>query len=139
VVKDPKTGEYAPIGYTKREVHAAEKAELISVARAMNDDFEPKVRKLFDAEVQAATRAIETGLYAGYRCPEFTWDCIRVYGEHKCFCGHLYREHEQFDGKKYMLPCHSCKCKRFAYIPSRPEDVGLEFLNIFRIYFLICF
>jgi hypothetical protein len=54
-------GEYAPIGYTKREVHAAEKAELISVARAMNDDFEPKVRKLFNAEVIAAEKAIKSG------------------------------------------------------------------------------
>jgi hypothetical protein len=124
IVKNEQTGEYAPVGYTKREVHAAEKAELISVARAMNDDFEPKVRRLFDAEVQAANRAIETGLYAGYRCPEFTWDCIRICGEHKCFCGHSYKEHEQFDGKKYMLKCHGCKCKRFAFIPSRPEDVG---------------
>ena len=66
-------GEYAPVGYTKREVHAAEKAELISVARAMNDDFEPKVRKLFQAEVEAAERAIASGLYASFRCPEFTW------------------------------------------------------------------
>ena len=27
-------------------------------------------------------------------------------------------------GKKHMLSCHSCKCKRYAFIPSRPEDVG---------------
>ena len=27
-------------------------------------------------------------------------------------------------GKKTMLPCHQCKCKSFAFIPSRPEDVG---------------
>ena len=102
----------------------------MSVARAMNDDFEPKVRRLFDAEVQAATRAIQSGLYIGYRCPEFTWDCIRVMDEHKCFCGHLLREHDKFDGKKYMLPCHSCKCRRFQFIPSRPEDVGCVYVNI---------
>lgn len=111
-------------GYTKREIRPADKAELISVARAMNDDFEPKVRRLFNAEVNAADLAIQSGLYIGYRCPEFTWDCIRVCPEHKCFCGHLLNEHERFDGKKYMLPCHECKCKRFAFIPSRPEDVG---------------
>ena len=49
-------------GYTKREVKQADKAELLSVARAMNDDFEPKVRKLFSAEVQAADHAIQTGI-----------------------------------------------------------------------------
>lgn len=82
-----------------RPVRQAEKAELISVARAMNDDFAPKVQKLFNSEVQAAQSAIRTGLYIGYRCPEFTWDCIRVFSEHKCFCGHLLNEHENFDGK----------------------------------------
>ena len=56
------------VGYTKREVHAAEKAELISVARAMNDDFEPKVRKLFNAEVQAAENAIRTGKHLKNVC-----------------------------------------------------------------------
>ncbi|RNA40391.1 hypothetical protein BpHYR1_021610, partial [Brachionus plicatilis] len=117
-------GEYAPVGYTKREIKPADKAELVSVARAMNDDFAPRVRKLFNAEAEAAEEAIRTGLYVGYRCPEFTWDCIRVNKHHKCFCGHLLDDHEKFDGKKFMLPCHQCKCKRYAFIPSRPEDVG---------------
>ena len=94
------------------------------MAKAMNQDFEPKLRHLFNAECQAATNAIETGLYAGYRCPEFTWDCIRVNETHKCFCGHLLSDHEKFTGKQHMLPCKDCKCKRFAFIPSRPEDVG---------------
>jgi hypothetical protein len=85
-------------GYTKREIKPADKAELISVARAMNDDFEPKVRSLFSSEVQAAERAISRKLYVGFRCPEFTWDCIRVHEEHKCFCGHLLKDHEEFDG-----------------------------------------
>ena len=126
IVEKNADGEYAPIGYTKRVVKQADKAELISVARAMNgdDDFESKMRQLFNGEVQAASRAIATGLYIGYRCPEFTWDCIRVNEQHKCFCGHLLGEHERFDGKKYMLPCGSCKCKRFAFVPARPEDVG---------------
>lgn len=117
---------YNQKGYTKREVRQADKAELLSVARAMNDDFEPKVRRLFNSEVAAADIAIRSGLYIGFRCPEFTWDCIRVGPENKCFCGHLLNQHERFDGKKYMLPCQECKCKRFAFIPSRPEDVGLE-------------
>ncbi len=45
-----------------RPVRQAEKAELISVARAMNDDFAPKVQRLFNSEVQAAQNAIKTGL-----------------------------------------------------------------------------
>ncbi len=125
IIKRNTNGEYAPIGYTKREVIPAEKAELVSMARAMNADFEPKLRNLFNEECQAATRAIETGLYVGYRRPENTWDCIRVTDSHKCFCGHFLYEHENFDGKKYMIGCkQDCKCKRFAFIPSRPEDVG---------------
>ncbi len=94
------------------------------MAKAMNDDFAPKLRKLFNAECIAAQNAIQTGLYIGYRCPEFTWDCIRINETHKCFCGHLLNQHEHFDGKKMMLKCGDCKCKRFSYIPSRPEDVG---------------
>jgi len=69
----------------------------------MNDDFEPKVRKLFNTEVQAAERAIATKLYIGFRCPEFTWDCIRVHEEHKCFCGHLLKQHEEFDGYSFLF------------------------------------
>jgi hypothetical protein len=127
-------------GYTKREIKPADKAELLSVARAMNgDEFEPRVRKLFNTEVLAADNAIQTGLYVGYRCPEFTWDCIRVHSEHKCFCGHLLNEHEQFDGKKAMLKCFQCKCKRFAFIPSRPGYFYFEYFfshpNIFKCLF----
>ncbi len=48
-------------GYTKREIVPAEKAEVVSMAKAMNKDFEPKVRHLFNAECQAANNAIETG------------------------------------------------------------------------------
>lgn len=59
-----------------------------------------------------------------YRCPEFTWDCIRVFHGHKCFCGHLLDEHQEFDGRRVTLPCGNCKCKSFSFIPSRPEDVG---------------
>lgn len=124
IIEKNADGEYAPIGYTKREIVPAEKAELISVAKSMNPDFDTKLRKLFNPECQAADKAIETGLYIGYRCPEYTWDCIRVTDTHKCFCGHFLNDHEKFDGKKHMLHCGSCKCKRFAFIPSRPEDVG---------------
>ena len=96
------------------------------MARAMNPagEFEPRVRRLFNAEAVAAEAAVQTGLYIGYRCAEFNWDCIRVGVEHKCFCGHLLKSHESFTGKNHMLKCGECVCKRFAFVPSRPEDVG---------------
>lgn len=124
IIEKKDDGEYGPIGYTKRDIIPAKQAELVSVAKAMNADFEPKLRKLFNAECEAANNAIETGLYIGYRCPENTWDCIRVNESHKCFCGHLLSDHDKFDGKKSVLRCNECKCKQFSFIPSRPEDVG---------------
>jgi hypothetical protein len=129
------------------------------MAKAMNDDFAPKLRNLFNSECQAAENAIQTGLYIGYRCPEFTWDCIRINETHKCFCGHLLNEHEKYDGKyifnifffknlfmftyfdliaiegkKHMLRCGQCSCKRFSFVPSRPEDVGLETSIIIKVF-----
>lgn len=120
-------GEYAPVGYKKREIRPAEKAELLSVAKAMHqDEYEPRVRKLFATEAQAAEEALRTRLYVSYRLPNQNWDCIRVSSQHKCFCGCLLAAHEKFTGKQNMLRCETagCKCKRFAFIPSRPEDVG---------------
>lgn len=74
------------------------------MAKAMNGEaFPTKVRQLFNAECEAAENAIQTGLYIGYRCPEFTWDCIRVNLNHKCFCGHLLIEHERFDGIYFAI------------------------------------
>ncbi|KAH0617281.1 hypothetical protein JD844_015316 [Phrynosoma platyrhinos] len=40
-----------------------------------------------------------TGLYIGWRCPEYLWDCFRVGDESKCFCGHLLRQHQVYVGK----------------------------------------
>eukprot|EP00071_Canis_lupus_P047745 XP_022281302.1 protein FAM221B isoform X2 [Canis lupus familiaris] len=34
------------------------------------------------------------GLYIGWRCPHYIWDCFRIGDESKCFCGHLLREHQ---------------------------------------------
>ena len=101
ITKNASTGEYHPIGYTQREIIPAEKKELLSVAKAMNGEaFPTRVRKLFNAECEAAENAIQTGLYVGYRCPEFDYDCIRVHSNHKCFCGHILEEHDKFDGFK---------------------------------------
>jgi hypothetical protein len=48
-------------GYTKRIVKPAEKYDVVSFARAMNDDFAPKLKKLFDYETEAAVEAQRTG------------------------------------------------------------------------------
>ncbi|XP_066273759.1 protein FAM221B-like [Branchiostoma lanceolatum] len=119
-------GLIVPKGYTARPVIPAKKAELISVARAMNDDFAGKVKTLFDPEREAALAAIRTGVYIGWRCPEFTWDCIRVGDMSKCFCGHLLNQHAQYTGRSVKVKCvmGGCECKAFAFVPGRPEDVG---------------
>ena len=40
-----------------------------------------------------------SGIYIGWRCPEFNHDCQRVGMSSKCFCGHLLGEHGEFTGK----------------------------------------
>ncbi|XP_028415248.1 protein FAM221B-like [Dendronephthya gigantea] len=117
----------APKGYTARPIVPASKAELLPVARAMNrEDFAPRLKKLFDPEREAALEAIETGVYIGWRCPEFKHDCIRVGKASKCFCGHLLSEHSHYHGNSVKVPCRvgSCACKAFAFVPARPEEVG---------------
>ena len=115
----------APKGYTARPIVPASKAELLPVARAMNrEDFAPRLKKLFDPEREAALEAIETGIYIGWRCPEFKHDCIRVGKLSKCFCGHVLREHSNYHGNSVSVPCRACGCKAFAFVPARPEDVG---------------
>lgn len=44
-----------------RPVQAAKNYDVVSFARAMNDDFGPKVKKLFDPEREAALQALQTG------------------------------------------------------------------------------
>ena len=115
----------APKGYTARPIVPASKAELLPVARAMNrEDFAPRLKELFDPEREAALEAIETGIYIGWRCPEFKHDCIRVGKSSKCFCGHLLSEHNSYHGNSVSVPCRACVCKAFAFVPARPEDVG---------------
>lgn len=49
------------VGYSMRPVVAAENYDVISFARAMNDDFAPRVKKLFEPERKAAVEAQRTG------------------------------------------------------------------------------
>ncbi|KAK3602350.1 hypothetical protein CHS0354_013343 [Potamilus streckersoni] len=119
-------GMLVPEGYTVRKIEPAKNYDVESFARAMNPDFAPRLKKLFDPETEAAVEAQKTGIYIGWRCPEFKHDCQRVNKMSKCFCGHLLGEHDKYTGHSVRVPCKqmNCKCKAFAWIPSRAEDVG---------------
>ncbi|XP_060572303.1 protein FAM221B-like [Ruditapes philippinarum] len=119
-------GMLVPEGYTMRKIEPAKNYDVESFARAMNPDFAPRLKQLFDPETEAAVRAQQTGIYIGWRCPDFKHDCQRVNDMSKCFCGHLLGEHGKYTGKSVLVPCKQggCKCKGFAWIPSRAEDVG---------------
>lgn len=119
-------GILIPEGYSVRKIEPAKNYDVESFARAMNPDFAPRLKKLFDPETEAAVQAQKTGIYIGWRCPDFKHDCQRVNDMSKCFCGHLLGEHGHYTGKSVQVPCKqmSCKCKGFAWIPSRAEDVG---------------
>lgn len=51
------------LGYTARKIEPAKNYDVESFARAMNPDFAPRLKKLFDPETEAAVRAQKTGGY----------------------------------------------------------------------------
>nr|XP_025973176.1 protein FAM221B [Dromaius novaehollandiae] len=103
----------------------AEEAELMSVAKATCcDQFGRQVEELFYLEKEAALKALRTGLYVGWRCPEYLWDCFRVGDRSKCFCGHLLSEHQPYTQGAVPCAVERCECQSFTFIPSRAEDVG---------------
>ncbi|XP_066916647.1 protein FAM221B-like [Clytia hemisphaerica] len=126
VIGKPSTALIQQRHYTVKPIIPARKKELISVAKAMHrDDFSPRLRNLYQRETNAAVTALEQGLYIGWRCPEFTWDCIRLDSKSRCFCDHNLDSHEPFKGgKTKKLKCLQCPCKSFNFIPQRPEDIG---------------
>ncbi|XP_069061766.1 protein FAM221B isoform X5 [Pleurodeles waltl] len=63
-----------------------------------------KVREIFQAEAIAAAKAVKKGIYVGWRCPEYNWDCFRLGDESKCFCGHLLKQHQSYT---------DCRCQFF--------------------------
>uniref|UniRef100_A0AAZ3QQ02 Uncharacterized protein n=1 Tax=Oncorhynchus tshawytscha TaxID=74940 RepID=A0AAZ3QQ02_ONCTS len=85
-----------------------------------------KVKDLIGPEREAALKAMQTGVYVGWRCPDLTWDCFRVGDSSMCFCGHHLYEHGKYTGSSVRVPClvPSCSCGAFAFMPSRPEEVG---------------
>ncbi|XP_005100430.1 protein FAM221B [Aplysia californica] len=119
-------GMYVPEGYRMREIKPAKNYDVVSMAKAMNDDFAPKLKELFDTETAAAIEAQKTGIYIGWRCPEFQHDCQRVFHTSRCFCDHALSEHAQYNALSVKVPCRipGCNCKAFEWIPNRPEDIG---------------
>ncbi|XP_070587436.1 protein FAM221B-like [Erythrolamprus reginae] len=124
--KSPPAKKAAP-KYTVRTITPAEKEELVSVAKAMHRErFARNVKELFHLEKEAALKSLQTGLYIGWRCPEYLWDCFRVGEESRCFCGHLLKLHQVYVEKRATVPCTlpGCRCQGFLFIPSCPEEVG---------------
>uniref|UniRef100_A0A671F638 Family with sequence similarity 221 member B n=1 Tax=Rhinolophus ferrumequinum TaxID=59479 RepID=A0A671F638_RHIFE len=119
------TAHTAQPGYTVGPVVPAKQAELVELAKAMHrEKFGAHMNNLFQWEKSAALNAMQTGLYIGWRCPHYLWDCFRIGDESKCFCGHLLREHQIISD--ISVPCNvsQCRCLMFCFIPSRPEEVG---------------
>ncbi|XP_062938678.1 protein FAM221B isoform X2 [Cynocephalus volans] len=109
--------------YTVHPDIPAKQAEVVEVAKAVHrQQFGAQVNHLFQWEKNASLNAIQTGLYIGWRCPHYLWDCFRIGDESKCFCGHLLREHQIISD--ISVPCHvsQCRCLMFCFIPSRPEE-----------------
>jgi len=49
------------LGYSVRKIEPAKNYDVVSFARAMNPDFAPRLKKLFDPETEAAVEALKTG------------------------------------------------------------------------------
>ena len=85
----------------------------------------PGAKKMLTWEFQHAQEAEATGVYVTWRSEAAKDDCFRVGASSKCFCGHLHSSHEKtLTSKKTVTKCNKCDCKRFAFIPRRPEEVG---------------
>ncbi|NP_780726.1 protein FAM221B [Mus musculus] len=112
-------------GVTSRPVVPAKRAELVEMAKAVHrEQFDDQVNNLFQWEKDSTLKAIQTGIYIGWRCPHYLWDCFRIGDESKCFCGHLLREHQIISDLSVPCSVSQCRCLMFCFIPSRPEEVG---------------
>ena len=112
-------------GSTVRPIKPANQYDVISMARAMNrDNFAERVQEIFEPERDGALLAIQTGIYISWRCPDQQHDCQRIGMNGRCFCGHILADHKKWDGHSLTTPCGLCKCRGFAWVPSRPEEVG---------------
>ena len=78
-----------------------------------------------DFEYVHATEAIESGIYCTYYSEAKKFECGRDGSKSLCFCGHKYANHDvQITKKKESSKCKDCICKRFRFVPQRPEECG---------------
>jgi hypothetical protein len=94
-------------------------------------------------ENEAAQESIRSGLYITWipraleeivdPCSRQRYEshaqCCRVSMEDSCLCGHKLNDHKAVSLKsKYIIPpkCNksNCRCLRYNYAPSRPEETG---------------
>ncbi|XP_006863237.1 PREDICTED: protein FAM221B [Chrysochloris asiatica] len=113
------------LGNTDHPVGPAKQSDVVEVAKAKHrEQFGAQVNHLFHWEKHAALSAIQTGLYIGWRCPHYLWDCFRIGDESKCFCGHLLKVHRIISDISVPCGVAQCRCLLFCFIPSHPEEVG---------------
>mmetsp|Transcript_16530 Transcript_16530/g.27111 ORF Transcript_16530/g.27111 Transcript_16530/m.27111 type:complete len:258 (+) Transcript_16530:52-825(+) len=81
----------------------------------------PGGKKLLDLERENALWSLQSEIYATYRSVSTNKDCTRIGPSSKCFCAHNLSDH---DLRSPMVKCKLCRCKHFAYVPCRPEEIG---------------
>ena len=90
----------------------------------------PGAKAMMKAESRGARRAIASGVYIVWRSQKpGNPDCARVASESRCFCGHPLSMHTAVSKTNPQAPaCSACGCKRFDFVPSRPEECGMWWL-----------
>ena len=95
----------------------------------------PGGRAMMLAEIDAADYSASTGVYIVWRTMKSgessegvrkEGQCCRLGPNSRCFCGHSLAEHKSFkQGNPQAPACAKCKCRRFSYVPMRPEECGM--------------
>jgi hypothetical protein len=95
----------------------------------------PGGRAMILNELKAAEASIASGVYIVWRTLKNgegsagvrkDGQCCRVGPSSRCFCGHLLSEHKPVkQGNPQAPSCAKCKCRRFSYVPMRPEECGM--------------
>ena len=100
------------------------------VEQAFNDyGAAPGGKAMMRAEMCAAEEAIASTVYITWRSEKTGADCSRVSSASRCFCGHALSEHAPVNRSNPRPPaCTLCDCKRFDFVPSRPEECGMWWL-----------
>jgi hypothetical protein len=86
----------------------------------------PGAKKMLNWEFTHAREAIQSGVYINWISTKNGGDCFRIGSESRCMCGHFLKSHDRTLPKKGPVKssCNKCECKRFSFIPRRPEELG---------------